>query len=90
MSVEVIAALLGAVGFGGAMQALIGGYFKRSNVNADTTVKIVAASHSFNESIVARLAVVEAQVAILEEQNRVMRAQIYTLGHIPLTGNTGP
>ena len=84
MTAATIATLLGALGAGGAIQALVGAVFNRRVTDADATVKIVAASGSFTETVLERLAAVEAKVSRLEIENSMLKAQIFALGHTPL------
>lgn len=85
MSVVTIVALLGAVGAGGTLQAIVAAIMNRKVTDADATVKIVAASSDFTDTVLQRLAVVEAKVAYLENENALLKSQIFSLGHTPLS-----
>lgn len=79
-----ILTLLGALGIGGIVQAIITHYFQRKVTDADATVKIVAASSDFTDTVMQRLSAVEAKVEMLEHENTLLRKQIFQLGQIPL------
>lgn len=51
---------------------------------ADSAFKIVTATDTFTNTILTRLAAVEAKVEILERENTRLRDQLYALGHVPL------
>ena len=83
MTYEIVA-ILGALGVGGAIQATVSAYMNRRVTDADATVKIVAASSDFTDTVLQRLAVVEAKVAALEAERDLLRRQIFDLGHTPV------
>jgi soluble P-type ATPase len=83
MTYEIVA-LLSALGIGGAIQAIVSAYMNRRVTAADATVKIVAASGDFTNTVLQRLAVVEAKVAALEAERELLRRQIFDLGHTPV------
>jgi soluble P-type ATPase len=83
MTYEIVA-LLSALGIGGAIQAIVSAYMNRRVTDADATVKIVTASGDFTNTVLRRLAVVEAKVAALEAERELLRRQIFDLGHTPV------
>lgn len=83
MTTELIVLLVTAVASGSVSGAAVTAVARRRVTESEAVSNIVESSNVLTNTVLSRLAIVEAKVEHLEQENLHLRAQLFRLGHEP-------